>query len=124
MLSKEEISDRDREVEQTKLEALVQRVQTLENRTADADTWLSNVRLSSRMVRSDLPGGRVSQSIQCERNEQVTACDSFMMPSGSSSCVTGITDEGRTCASSGCDLPSGQTGYTLRAICTEVLADR
>lgn len=121
MLSDEEIEARDAEIQQTELEAVASRVAALEAGSAD---WLTNVRLSSRMIRSDLPGAKVMQRLNCERNEQVTACHSYMMPSGAESCGTDVTDNGRTCFSSGCALPAGQKGYTLRAICTEVLADR
>lgn len=124
MLSQREIEARDADAEQTEVELLANRVGVLEVATEDAENWLTNVNLASRMIRSDLPGARTSQRVTCEANERVTACQSFMMPSGAEVCGTSISGDGRSCHSSGCMLPAGQDGYTLQAVCTQVIANR
>ena len=100
-------------IAQVRLQELRARVSQLERDISG----LSGLRVVTRRISDDSPGN--TKSVSCQSNEVITSCIAYMSPSGASLCGVGVTNGGRTCSTSGCNMPAGQR-YILAADCARL----
>lgn len=110
---------RDRTVAQEIiLEKQRDEIQTIKERLAVIEAKKSTRRIAVRSLVSSQPGN--NQQNNCDPDETVLACYALMVPSGFSLCNVSIISEGKSCSTSGCDLPAGQR-YQLNTYCGKIV---